>query len=290
MRSTVHTLRKVYPFRIVSLTISLLATLIFASGKRMARANSEADELTEVELRMNNLDYAKWPPLFEVVDKQDNAIFEVTSTDLWSAASVIDSGAQDVVSMNADANGGYFSVRTSDGGTKARLGVDKAWAGLRISERGTQSVSDKSGTHDETKDLARLELGGQQGGNFSLKFPAFTGMLAGIGESKAGSGAIVIGDSKGTRRASMFVADGKGSVGIYSGDGTALVALGEAAGNTGGSLVIGNAKGEPRVKMGTNDNRYGAVLTFPGGLPYFPKSGLPGSYMLGCAGGPGCYP
>ena len=42
--------------------------------------------------------------------------------------------------------------------------------------------------------------------------------------------------------------------------------------------------------MGTNGNRYGVVMALPQGLPYVPKSGLPGSYMLGCAPGPACVP
>lgn len=284
-------LRKANVWGSASLVVVLLVTLVFASGKRVAHANSEADELADLEQRMNNLQYAQWPPLFVVVDRQDKPIFQVMSTDYWSAASVFNSNGQDVVNMRADAHGGQFSVRSDDGETRALLGIDQAWAGLRISERVTETVPDKGGTHDVTRDAARIELGGQADGNYSLKFAASAGLLAGIGESKAGTGAIVIGDSKGRKRASMFVGeDSKGIIGIYNAQGNAIVALGEATGNSGGSLVIGDTKSEPRVKMGTNDNRYGVVMTFPRGFPYVPKSGLPGSYMLGCAPGPACVP
>jgi hypothetical protein len=36
---------------------------------------------------------------------------------------------------------------------------------------------------------------------------------------------------------------------------------------------------------------YGAVLAGPVlGFPHVPASGIPGSYLLGCAGGPACHP
>ena len=124
-----------------------------------------------------------------------------------------------------------------------------------------------------------------------MTFPGKSGEpIAGIGESKAGSGALVVGDTQGSKRASMSVGESKGVIAVFNGAGNAIVALGEAVGNTGGALAIGDANSEPRVKMGTNDNRYGVVMTFPVGLPYVPRSGLPGSYFLGCAGGSACVP
>ena len=288
-------LRKAVVLGSVTFAIVLLATALFAGGARVAHANSEAAELADLEQRIDNLPYPRYTPLFEVVDQQDHPIFQVLSTDSWSAANVLDPKGQFAVTMTADANGGHFSVGTSDGERGALLGIDEKWAGLRISERVRETFTYQSGdqwvTRDVIRSAARLELGGQAGGNYSLKFPASAGLLAGIGESKAGTGAIVIGDSQGRKRASMFVGeDSKGIVGIYNKSGTALVAMGEAPGNTGGSLAIGDAKGEPRVKIGTNENRYGALFTFPQGLLYVPKTGLPGSYMLGCAGGSGCEP
>ena len=56
-------------------------------------------------------------------------------------------------------------------------------------------------------------------------------------------------------------------------------------------LAIANSAKDPVVKMGVNDNRYGVVLTGPrAGFPLVPRSGLPGSYILGCAGGSSCKP
>ena len=284
-------IRKAFSFGTMSLLLVLLMMWLVGvapSRERVPESTSKSDALTDLEERIGNLQYA---PLFVVVDRQDKPIFTVTSSDYWSAASVFNSNGQDVVSMGANTDGGYFSVRSDDGSTKARLGIDQEWAGLRISERVSETVTEKGVTRDVIRDAPRIELGGQAGGNYSLKFQGSAGLLAGIGESKAGTGAIVIGDSKGRKRASMLVGDeGKGLIGIFNAGGHGVAVLGEAVGNSGGSLVIGDAKSEPRVKMGTNDNRYGVVMTFPLGFPYVPKSGLPGSYMLGCAGGPSCVP
>jgi hypothetical protein len=79
--------------------------------------------------------------------------------------------------------------------------------------------------------------------------------------------------------------DGKGIIGLFNQDNKAILTFGEAVGNTGGSLAIGDAGSEPMVKMGSNDNRYGVAVTFPVGFPYVPRSGLPGSYFLGCSVG-----
>jgi len=287
----VEPLRKANVLGSAGLAVVLFATWVFASGKRVTHSNSEADALADLEQRVDNLQYQRYPPLFEVVDPQDKPIFAVTSTANWNAASVYDSNGKDVVNMYAGRDGGNFVVRSDGNETRAYLGIDNAWAGLRVIEHITEAITDKYATRDVTREAARIELGGQAHGNYSLKFPASTGagLLAGIGESKAGTGAIVIGDSQGRRRASMFVGDdNKGIIGIYNAQGKAILTLGEAVGNTGGSLVIGDANSEPRVKMGTSDKGYGVVMTFPLGFAYVPKSGLAGSYMLGCAPGPAC--
>ncbi len=248
-------------------------------------AKSESEELSHLERQLNNVQLHA--PLFAVVDQQGKPIFEVHATEFLNWAQVFSPQGQDVASMTANADGGYFLVRSEDGSTKARLGIDQAWAGLRISERGTQTVTEKGATHDVIRDLPRIELGGTEGSNYSLKFPGFIGPIAGIGEAKAGNGALVIGDSKGTKRVAMFTGDdGKGLIAIYNEKGTPLGVLGEAPGNASGELVLADANGEPRVKMGTNGNRYGVVMALPQGLPYVPKSGLPGSYMFGCASCP----
>ena len=118
-----------------------------------------------------------------------------------------------------------------------------------------------------------------------MTFPSpASGNIAGIGESRAGTGAIVVGNFSGTVLASLTGSDGKGAVGVSNNSGAAVAALSEGA-TRGGLLSIGDSASEPMVKMGVAQDRYGIVLTGPrAGFPLIPGSGLPGSYIMGCAG------
>jgi hypothetical protein len=61
----------------------------------------------------------------------------------------------------------------------------------------------------------------------------------------------------------------------------------------GGLLRVDDWMGNPAVKMGHNDNRYGVVLAGPVlGPPMVPRLGVIGSYFMGCASGerPACMP
>ena len=139
----------------------------------------------------------------------------------------------------------------------------------------------------------RLELGTSQIGRYSLRVPSRNGqgVAAGIGETEAGTGAIIIGGESGQPRARMLVySDGKGALEVLNGQVQPVAALTEGA-TGGGLLVIGDSKGAPMVKMGVKDDRYGIVMAGPkSGFPLVPRSGLPGSYFLGCAGGDACQP
>ena len=194
--------------------------------------------------------------------------------------------------MGATSDGGYFFVRNEDSSRHARLSADPMEAGLRINEVITEPITEQGQTRAVERDVPRIELGRRPPGSYALRFPTKTGeLIAGIGESPAGSGAMIVGDASGGKRASLSVgADGKGLIIIFNSAGVAIAALGEAPGNTGGEFALGDSAGSPRVKMGTNGNRYGEVQALPRGLPYVPKAGLPGSYMLGCAGGGSCVP
>ena len=223
-------------------------------------------ELSELERRVNDIENSS---LFEVVDKTGRVIFSVAP----GRAQLYGAGKTPVAEMLAAAEGGGFVTRSADGGLEAVLGGYGDHAGLRLSEGGK----------------ARLDLLKQVTGNYSLRIRSGDGTIAGIGESRAGTGAIVVGDNQGQVRASLAVNDGKGAVNIFSSSGGAVSMLSQSA-NGGGLLVLTDASNTARVLMKNNDNRYGVVMTFPSGFPYVPKSGLPGSYMLGCAGGSACGP
>jgi hypothetical protein len=228
------------------------------------------DELDGLEQRMQAFDRAA---RFTVVNDRGQPIFEVAPQQVR----VYNTTAELVATIEAASAGGSITGRSADGAYVALLGAVTDLVGIRITERG----------------VPRIELGRATSGNFSLRFPSpgkSAGAVAGIGESRAGTGAVVIGDAAGRAKASLSLADGKGALGIFNDDGIAILSLTQGA-TAGGLLAIGDARGEPMAKMGVNEDRYGIVLTGPrAGFPLIPSSGLPGSYFLGCAGGESCKP
>lgn len=235
-----------------------------------AASAGQANPLADLERRIENLQN---PPLFTVVDTHDNPLLAVMS----DRVVLFNSTKAAVGGLFASDQGGTLKLQAADGALAASVGASAFTAGLRISDSG----------------VARLELSRSESGRYSLRIisPGTSGFpLAGIGESRAGTGALTIADLTGHSRALMTVEDGKGLFGVYNATATGVLSLTEGA-TAGGLLAIGDAASEPMVKMGVNQNRYGVVLAGPrAGFPYVPASGLPGSYFLGCAGGDACRP
>ena len=274
----------------VTLAVGVASLSPHAKAQRKSQSQPKppgetAQELADVERRLAILE--NLAP-FQVIGKDHKPIFEVRSDGTVNEARVFAPSGYAVARMGATQNGGYFEAEGRDR-TTARMGSEGAWAGLRFQHVGLVPVP--KSTAFKTGDITDLELGRMPGGNYGLKFPTQGGdLIAAIGESKAGSGLLVIGDSGGKKVASMFVGQGnKGMIAVFApGTGSAVAVMGEAFGNTGGSLVIGTEASEPRVKIGTNDNRYGTVETLPPSTVYVPRSGISGSSILGCAGGDSC--
>jgi hypothetical protein len=245
--------------------------------------------LADLERRIAQL---KQAPLFTVVDKNDQPIFSVASDRALvyrpnpGTVSTVKKSAPservffdrtEAASISFLAGGGVFTARSDDGRLTASIGSSRSTKGIRITEDGAP----------------RLELGTSQIGRYSLRVPSRNGqgVAAGIGETEAGTGAVIIGGESGQPRARMLVyADGKGALDVLNGQVQPVAALTEGA-TGGGLLLIGDSKGAPMVKMGVKDDRYGIVMAGPkSGFPLVPRSGLPGSYFLGCAGGSACQP
>src|SRR5438128_10692170 len=195
--------RRIAAIGATSLAVVLLLTWLVtvATGRKKASLppNSESDTLSNLERRISNLESIQEP--FVVVDRQGKKIFSVTSTGYASAATVFNSNEVGVATMGATAEGGYFFARSEDGSRSARLSTDQTWAGLRLNELITEKkVNEQGETREVPRDVARIELGRRETGNYSLRFPAKSGeLIAGIGESKAGTGALVVGDPQGSK-------------------------------------------------------------------------------------------
>jgi hypothetical protein len=225
------------------------------------------DPLAGLEDRVDRLHKS---PLFTVVDKSGNPIFAV-----GPERTTMSRGNQPFARIDADEDGGMYTARTPAGGMTATFGVEGSHAGLAVSSFGRTGI----------------DLGRQSAGNYALKIqPSATGAAAAIGESQAGTGAIVIGDALGRPRARMEVDPDGGSaaLSIINIGGGVMASLRQSEAGA-GHLSLGNSSGREAVKMVVNDNRYGVVITGPVvGFPLVSGSGLPGSYILGCAAGPSC--
>jgi hypothetical protein len=102
---------------------------------------------------------------------------------------------------------------------------------------------------------------------------------------------LLVGTRTGQVKAKLMVPDERGVVSVSKEDEGGGLSLLEA--KIGGGLLDIADGGDSAVKMGHVEHRYGIVLAGPVlGLPLVPKSGLPGSYFMGCAGEapPACAP
>lgn len=237
------------------------------NAKQAPRNPQGDDRLSDLERRLDRL---RLSPLFTVVDGANRPIFAVRPNGV-----VTYNGRGTPVAALLMFDGGLFRAISGDGAIVTEAGVSAEHAGLRISEGSA----------------TRLDAGRQSSGAYSLKAlstRAGDDTLAGIGESRAGTGAIVVSDTEGHVRSSMTIVNGRGAVNVLNEDGYPVGFLSQSQ-NGAGLFRITDAGGQVVVGMDVNQDRYGAVLTGPqAGMPYVPSSGLPGSYFFGCAGGGAC--
>ncbi len=216
--------------------------------------------LGDIERRIAALERAS---LFEVVDKADRIVFRVTP----HFARLYQAGGGPIAELRAPGGDGFMTTRSSDGSLETFGGTS----------------GDRSGFGIREADRPRVELSKRPMGNYTLIVSSAAGYTAaGIGESQAGTGLMSAHGDAGRMRASIAAAGNLGSLNVFNGFGRSVLTMTE--GNTkGGAFAIGDAESNTMLRMNNNE-RYGAVLTGPGaGFPLVTGSGLPGSYILGCA-------
>ncbi|HKS57633.1 MAG TPA: hypothetical protein VJS12_20210 [Steroidobacteraceae bacterium] len=239
-----------------------------ASGDGSGTSRLSGSALADLEQRIRNLENTSY---FEVVSqKTQKTIFRVGP----GGARFFNEAGVAVAAIGTTETGGFFTGRSTSG-AEASIGASGARAGVRIGDSG----------------LTRTELG-TDAGPFGLRFPGGNGLIAGLGESRAGSGAVVVGTVAGVTQGSIAVSDSRPMVSLTKDAGPGSMAFAEAT-IGGGFLHVVMAGGQSAVKMGNNGGRYGIVLTGPIlGVPYVPRTGVAGSYFVGCASGekPACLP
>lgn len=130
----------------------------------------------------------------------------------------------------------------------------------------------------------RLELGRRENGRYSLRvFGSNDKMVAGIGESEAGSGIAIVADAAGNPRVRLSRhSSGSGQVVVTNAEGIDVATLSGSGHAGSGLLQLTNGSGTLMVEAGVLDSGVGAVTTGPGmfqhGIMFL---GLPGSYING---------
>lgn len=238
----------------------------FSDGQSEPMPDNAA--VAALERRVRNLENTAY---FEVVSQKDeHVIFRAGP----GGARLFNSEGRAVAAIGTGAEGSFLTTRSTVSGAEASIGAAGRNGGVRFVENGV-----------------RLELATREG-PYALRVPSARGLIAGLGQSRAGSGAVIVGSLPGVTQGLMIVSDGRPMVSLSSSAGAGGVTLAEAT-IGGGLLDVANSNGDSAVKMGHNSHRYGIVLAGPvPGIPFIPRSGLPGSYFMGCASGekPACIP
>lgn len=231
--------------------------------------SSDNEALNDLERRIRALENG---PYFEVVNDNEQPIFRVGP----GGVRIFNQSGVAVAAFGSSESGGYFTASSGTALMESSIAASGTTAGVRMVEDG----------------LVRLELSAREGGGAALRVPSGDGLIAGLGASVSGPGTLLLGTLDGQVKSSLTVPDGRGMVSVnqdLNGGGASLL----EARIGGGMFEIADAKGQSAIKMGHVDHRYGIVLAGPVlGLPLVPRSGLPGSYFMGCGSQapPACMP
>lgn len=202
------------------------------------------------------------PAPFEVVDRSGQTIFRVEEDMVF-----VSHAGQQRAQIGVGENGANL-VLGGPAALKTQLFSFAGEAGFAIEDNGKERVSLGFATKTDTY---RLLFRGADGAS----------VVAGIGESVLGTGAVIIGSAEGAVKASMHVEeDGKGAISIRGESGVTIASLTEGA-NGGGLLEISSASGEPMVQAGVHEGGFGVVRAGPASFATGAGLGLPGSFITG---------
>jgi len=222
---------------------------------------------------------------FEVVNEADIRVFVVeapnpAAPELAATEIFNDVGAR-VAVIATNQGGGAVSVFS--GSTKpldVAPSVSAPVFSATIRARDTDAGVTISGESDR-----RLELGRSEEGRYSLRvFGPNHKMIAGIGESEAGSGIIVVADAAGNPRVrlSRQASSGGGQVVVTNAAGIPVATMSGSGHGGSGLLQLTNGSGAVMVEAGVLDTGVGAVRAGPGAFQHgIMFLGLPGSYING---------
>ncbi len=200
---------------------------------------------------------------FQVYSRSGKRIFVVGET---RTVDLYDQAGTAAVQMSGYEDGGRLVARAPDGKYRVMMTAAGGHAGLEVWD----------------SDL-RIDLGrATDAGTYRLKVLKGGQLVAGIGETKTGAGAAVVGDPATHKGAELAVGDdGKGQIHIFTGN---IDSVRLTEGDSGGGVlrIWGGGGTGPLVEAGATQEGYGVVRAGPRGfMPGVGIMGLPGSFLVG---------
>jgi hypothetical protein len=125
------------------------------------------EKANEPEARIEALEKT---PYFEVVDENDRVIFRVGP----EGARLFDARSNPVADLGASPAGGWLTLRSGD-------------AEVSLAATGSSAMRIREGG------VTRMDVGTVQGAPYALRVSSPTSIIAGIGQSRAGGGAVSAG-------------------------------------------------------------------------------------------------
>ena len=214
-------------------------------NQRLQRLESRLKDL-EYRKRMGTLSGRKVRAPFQVVTKEKKQrLLRIEEQNV----TFYNHDQKPVVWIQTDDSGGMLHAQTAAGDREVMLRAQGRRSHLLIKEKGND----------------RVDLGRRANGGYSLQvYGPQNSVVAGIGQSRIGTGILAIGDAAGVDkvRISIDATSGLGSMLVVANAaGTVVGSMSAAAG--GGTLVLTDSGGNSMVEAGLTDG-VGVVRTLPG--------------------------
>jgi len=208
------------------------------------------------------------------------------------------SGAPVVSIGQAQGGHGALLLRDENAATRLRFEGNGSLLVADAAGKGILRIADKNNPAD-----ARITVGPNDGGRYAITISnASGGALATMGEARVGGGVLAsyntagtigailsgtgqvqVANDAGQTLATMVAEKNQGAFSVRSASGTTIARVGEGTG--GGLFQLANQAGNAMVEAGIHTSGVGLVRTFPIGSPGASFVGMPGTFLIGRAGG-----
>ena len=228
---------------------------ITVPGKKDPECKDDNQRVQKLENHVKDLEYRE--RMGTLRGRRVKAPFEVTTKDGSRLMRIEEQNVtfynrdrKPVVWILADDSGGMLQAQTVDGAREVMIAAQ---------DRRSHFVAREQGH-------VRVDVGRRDNGRYSVQvFGSNGNQVAGLGQSEAGSGILLIGDAAGTTKVSMHInrlTNGGTRAEVANATGEIVGWMSAASG--GGQLRILDSSGVVKAEAGLTVDDVGVVRTFPG--------------------------